>query len=470
MTSQEIILQLLEEKGMTKAQLAKKVGMAQPNLSRLLKGNSQIRKSTLEKISIALGIGVNYFSENQRREGFDEALKKCNAAYIGIKSYIEDLKGEVSQLGEQLSAVNSSMVKKTIKQTIKLEIPSFAEELKWASVCDVEGLKRFIFDNPTMPLVAYGDGGNYSPSFYFASLYSSYMGIAKAMSCFECSLLSDETIKHTKNIVVTSNGSSLDTKYAIKRCCSLNSVYSGAISRLSNTDKNIVKRELDKYNPKNNFDFEYHTNKKVGHSFISISKVVAMYAMIYKAFVGNVDFLKLNPTAERLSVLSNDNKMQYNLSDISRFVILYGGWSECVAKDIECKLVESSMGSATVTDYRNYCHGKFTIASNFDDLAIIMLITPRDKKLAEGIRNFKTTPTHTPIITIETEYDNPLASIDLLIKSSALIFQLGEVRGRHPQSTPPTSKEVDVRFPKNAVNYEQELKRMGVISLHKKEK
>ena len=58
MTTQEIILQLLEEKGMTKAELAKKVGMAQPNLSRLLNGNSQIRKSTLEKIRIALDVDV----------------------------------------------------------------------------------------------------------------------------------------------------------------------------------------------------------------------------------------------------------------------------------------------------------------------------------------------------------------------------------------------------------------------------
>ena len=54
MTTQEIIIQLLEEKGMTKAELARMVGMAQPNLSRLLNGNSQIRKSTLEKIRIAI--------------------------------------------------------------------------------------------------------------------------------------------------------------------------------------------------------------------------------------------------------------------------------------------------------------------------------------------------------------------------------------------------------------------------------
>ena len=98
-----------------------------------------------------------------------------------------------------------------------------------------------------------------------------------------------------------------------------------------------------------------------------------------------------------------------------------------------------------------------------------MLITPRERKLAQGIRNVKTTPANTPIITIETEYDNPLAAIDLLIKSSALIFQLGEVRGRHPQSTLSTAKEVDVRFPKNAVNYEQELRRLGSISLLKRE-
>ena len=92
MTTQEIILQLLEEKGMTKAELARKVGMAQPNLSRLLNGNSQIRKSTLEKIRIALDVDI----EELKRFQFVEASEDDYSSPIGrlVVGYI-DYKGKV---------------------------------------------------------------------------------------------------------------------------------------------------------------------------------------------------------------------------------------------------------------------------------------------------------------------------------------------------------------------------------------
>lgn len=434
---QEIVWHILDLTGMTQTKLAKRSGIPQANISRFLKGNTTPKRNTLTKLANGLSV-------------------------------TED----------ELTGAAPLRYNKDTKAVFPM--PTFLNELEWAASddCNVEQLRQFIFKNPTMPLVAYGNGGNYSTAFYFASLYASYKGFARAMSCFECSTLSDEAIKHSKHIIITGSGTSMDAKYAVKRLIGLNAKNTGAISKLDyvsdNGKENLVKKTIEKKNPQNNFDYNYqgyeHNKNFRGHQFIGLSSVVSKYAMIYKAFTGKTDFTCLNSTAERLEVCANDGvSVIPNLSVINRFVVLYGSWGECVAKDIECKLVESSLGSAVITDYRNFCHGKFTISSNFKDLAIIMLITPRERKLAQGIRNVKTTPANTPIITIETEYDNPLAAIDLLIKSSALIFQLGEVRGRHPQSTLSTAKEVDVRFPKNAVNYEQELRRLGSISLLKRE-
>ena len=92
MTTQETILQLLTEKGMTKAQLAKKMGMAQPNLSRLLNGKSQIRTSTLEKIRMALDLTI----DDLKRFQFDEVDEASSPSPIGnlVVGYI-DYKGKV---------------------------------------------------------------------------------------------------------------------------------------------------------------------------------------------------------------------------------------------------------------------------------------------------------------------------------------------------------------------------------------
>lgn len=433
MSVQEIVWHILDLTGMTQTELAKRSGIPQANISRFLKGNTTPKRNTLSKLAKGLSVTEDELT---------------GAAPL---RYDKDTKAV-------------------------FPMPVFQNELEWAASddCNVEQLRQFIFENPTMPLVAYGNGGNYSTAFYFASLYASYKGLARAMSCFECSTLSDEAIKHSKHIIITGSGTSMDAKYAVKRLIGLNAKNTGAISKLDyisdNGKENLVKKTIEKKNPQNNFDYNYQgheQNKNFrGHSFIGLSSVVSKYAMIYKAFTGKTDFTCLNSTAERLEVCANDGvSVIPNLSVINRFVVLYGSWGECVAKDIECKLVESSLGSAVITDYRNFCHGKFTISSNFKDLAVVLLITPRERKLAQQIRNFRATPHDISIISIETEYDSPLAAIDLLIKSSAFIYQRAEAVGRHPLKTPPTPSEVDVRFPKNGVNYEQELKRIGSISL-----
>lgn len=90
MTTQETILSLLEEKGMSKAELARRSGIAQPNISRLLKGNSQIQSSTLEKICIALEVGI----EELKRFQFDEATEDVTTIGNLIVGYI-DYKGKV---------------------------------------------------------------------------------------------------------------------------------------------------------------------------------------------------------------------------------------------------------------------------------------------------------------------------------------------------------------------------------------
>lgn len=114
MTTQEIIIQLLEEKGMTKAELAKKVGMAQPNLSRLLNGNSQIRQSTLEKIKIALGVDMEELKRFQFVEASEDDSSPIGRLVVGYIDYkgkvircnsLNDLKKTILALEEEITTI-----------------------------------------------------------------------------------------------------------------------------------------------------------------------------------------------------------------------------------------------------------------------------------------------------------------------------------------------------------------------------
>ncbi len=121
MTTQEIILQLLEEKGMSKAQLAKKMGMKQPNLSRLLNGNSHLRQSTLDRIKVALGLNVDELKRFQPEEAEDDTLSPFDGVVVG---YI-DYKGKVvrynsiKKLKSRIAEIEAE-IEKTVNERKKI--------------------------------------------------------------------------------------------------------------------------------------------------------------------------------------------------------------------------------------------------------------------------------------------------------------------------------------------------------------
>ena len=125
MTTQEIIIQLLKEKGMTKAELAKKVGMAQPNLSRLLNGKSQIRQSTLEKIRIALDVDMEELKRFQFAEDDASPIGRLVVGYIDYKGKVircndfNELKKNVIALEQEITAIEKERKKNLKAATLR---------------------------------------------------------------------------------------------------------------------------------------------------------------------------------------------------------------------------------------------------------------------------------------------------------------------------------------------------------------
>ena len=142
-------------------------------------------------------------------------------------------------------------------------------------------------------------------------------------------------------------------------------------------------------------------------------------------------------------------------------------------------LAESGMVSAQVTDYRNFCHGRFIFASNHtrheniykrecdqdknhvlpeSDTAVILLVTPDERKIADnfrkiGYKNRQVLPIETPIITIETDFKDPLAAIDLHIKASVFIDDLGENHRDNNPFSPVNYSKIDKRYPKTYISW-----------------
>lgn len=149
MTTQEIILQLLEEKGMTKAELAKKVGMAQPNLSRLLNGKSQIRQSTLEKIRIALDVDIEELKRFQFVEASEDDASPIGRLVVGYIDYkgkvircndFNELKKNVIALEQEITAIERERKEITRKNNANKKIVERAVSPDFSTI-DLQSVK-----------------------------------------------------------------------------------------------------------------------------------------------------------------------------------------------------------------------------------------------------------------------------------------------------------------------------------------
>ena len=286
--------------------------------------------------------------------------------------------------------------------------------LEQAEKTDVSKLRDFLMTEPERPMIATGQGGSIPPAEYAALLYSSNCSIGKAMTCYDTHSVSDKAMQNAKLLLVSKGGGNIDVKAFKKRAESINKLHFHMLS----TGK---------------LGFEFPDG------FISIPNVITNFALLYKAFTGDADIVSKLTLSQKpednytyRTVSSPDSKSAPALSEIRHFHVCYGSFGKPVAFNIESDMAEAGLVACMPTDYRNICHGRFLSISNFvksdahphNDVALILLVTPREEEICKNLIKFM--PPQTPIVVIRTDLISPLASLDLLYKANRFIADLGE--------------------------------------------
>ncbi len=341
---------------------------------------------------------------------------------------------------------------------------------------DINRLHHFFFDEPTRPLIATGHGGKFSQAVYAALLYSSYLSLGRAVTCYSCNSLSDATIQNSKILLVSKGIANIDINFIANRCADLNPEHTCSVRVKCEKDEKKAKyqKTIDKINSKcKSNSFLYDIGIEDG--FISIRSVFFYMSLLYRAFFPTdkdfVSKLELNPTASENYSYESANGLESvpSLSKIKHFTVLYGSYGEPVAYNIESNIVEGGIASCMISDYKNYTHGRFLAEGNYiksqyypqTEAALICLVTPREANIYEELLDAM--PMHLPIITIRTDLLTPLATIDLLYKGNMFVAELGEkYHGTNPND-PSNFSGIDKRVPKNSVDFEPDFKIWGAL-------
>ena len=351
-------------------------------------------------------------------------------------------------------------------------------ELRWAAKQDVSGLRDFLMIHPEKPYITCGMGGAYSSCVYSVLLYGAHCGLGRALTCFAVNSLSDATLMGSKVLINSAGGRNDDVVQVADRLQKLHHPAAANFTMFDNVD-NRLKTKISSLNPNNSINLDGHEVFNEGETFVNITPAITSYSLYYKAFTGMTDFTNLD-IRPRYTYTANDNKGAVpSLGDINHFVVLYGGYGEPVAYDFESMIVESGFASVQLADYRNFTHGRFSFVGNRmadekPDTAVVMLVTPREKGIAERYRKqakngkYKSSdqvfPDNTPIITLETEHDSPLAAIDLLIQQTRLYIDISNAHGVKSLGNP-TCKNIDKRAPRSLIRFLKDFRESGPITL-----
>ena len=304
----------------------------------------------------------------------------------------------------------------------KGELEMLSETFRWAEQQDVTRLALFLFaENKQTPLVCIGSGGSFSACHYAAQLYKQYNGIlAQAMTPLQLMYAGRDIIRDSKLLFLSASGKNKDIMNAIKYGVKYNEA--GMMS-LTLRKNNPIEDLLQQYPKVMRWSEDIPTEKD---GFLATNSLVATFTLLCKAAVGSefqdsrLKFHDFKPDTSHLE-----------LSSLWNFIVLYGASGEPVALDIESKLTEAALGSALLSDYRNFGHGRHHwFAKHKENSCIIALISPVEKDLAT--KTIKCLPADVPVIYIESELETPEASVDMLFKAFRFVNDLGEARGIDP--------------------------------------
>ncbi|MBI3221472.1 MAG: HAD hydrolase family protein [Bacteroidetes bacterium] len=300
------------------------------------------------------------------------------------------------------------------------ELDQIVETYNWANNQDTKSLEQLTDDRET-PVLVVGSGGSFSACYHTVHLLQQLGIVAKAITPLELHN-SKKTLRKSRILFISASGKNSDILFAFKTAIEENPVSIVTFCMRLDSPLTILAK---KYSTTTTTEYIIPAGKD---GFLATNSLVAYFTILSKALQKDpIGFIK--PVTE--TELSEIKKFVDSLDENSTTTVLYSGWGQPTAIDIESKFTEAALGNINLADYRNFAHGRHHwFAKRSHNSSIIALITPEDELLAS--KTLLLLPKAIPKLVLKTAYQSAAASIELLIKSFMLVESVGKKRSIDP--------------------------------------
>lgn len=306
------------------------------------------------------------------------------------------------------------------------------DTIEWSHQQDITPISEYLLSEEGLPVIFLGSGGSLSAA-YLAMQLSVERGIvAAAMTPYQY-IFSAWSKLPAKVMIISADGRNVDAINAY-RTAHANPYQQIGVMLMSSPSR--LETMMDEDDERNRFIYRLHN----GDGFLATNSLVAFYSLLFRIYRGEevtepdwsfIDTIKLdlkNFIAGTYALSTEEwdehNAALYGARETDRFYVLYSPDALPVAHDLESRFSEGSVGCLQISDYRNFAHGRFNwFYQRKGQTAIIALITPESKKIAEDI--LRELPPDIPYMILETKFSGSCGIMDLLLKSMYLSKYLG---------------------------------------------
>ncbi len=335
--------------------------------------------------------------------------------------YLEMIFTSSVEDGDDFLSCTSSNTSQNMGKPFKTELSKLEDTYKWALCVELKSLDNAVFSK-TDPFFIVGSGGSFSACSYVAYLLQQRGIFAKAITPLEL-VYSAPLIRKTNVVLISASGKNKDIILAAKICINQEVKTLITICLAKNTPLSNLVSMMD-----NAAAFEF-SNPAGKDGFLATNSLIAYFTIFQRLFSDS-------KSADKIELSFDDSrqlldKFAKQLPKNPTFVVLYGGYGQPVAIDIESKFTEAALGNISLSDYRNFGHGRHHwFAKRTSTSAVVALISPNERLIAE--KTLSLLPKKIPRLLISTETTSSLGAIELLVRSFWLANRVGEIQKIDP--------------------------------------
>ena len=302
------------------------------------------------------------------------------------------------------------------------ELAHIPTTIQWALSQDVSKLRDTLLRKFSgYNLVTIGSGGSHIAAVFAALLHETVTGrLARATTPLEA--ITRPPPRDTAALLFSAAGTNADIRRVAEMLPSLGY---DAVSAVSTRKGSPLKTVLTSYGAPTH-EFVVPTGRD---GFLATNSLMATLVVLYRATMSSDSFSLENE--EHLAIPHSSIDGKDSVLDNRTLIVLAQGWAAPAALDFESRFSEAGLANVTVSDPRNFAHGRHNwLSLHGEDSGIVSLETQESSK--EATRMLRILPRDTAILRVKSHQNGPAATIDLIHEVMGLAGSAAASRGIDP--------------------------------------